>query len=157
MGEAERTPRAPRGAGALAFAVAALLSSWNPVAAPFGLAVGLAAAILAARALRRTDRRRLPVAAIALGALAVVASAVVLLRTAGALGVDLSGEPVVKGRTPAELDAALTQAGERTTAQRARAAEELERAAGASARDGGPARAPERRPGGPPDGGSGAR
>src|SRR6185369_11331855 len=148
MAEAERRPRAPRGAGALAFAVAALLSSWNPVAAPFGLAVGLAAAILGIRALRRSERRRVPAAAIALGALAVLASAVVLLRTAGALGVDLSGEPVVKGRTPAEVDEVLTGAGERTKAQRARAAEELERTAGASARDGGPPPAPERRPGG---------
>ncbi|MFL5261121.1 MAG: hypothetical protein ACJ79L_01775 [Anaeromyxobacteraceae bacterium] len=157
MAEAERTPRAPRGAGALAFAVAALLSSWNPVAAPFGLAVGLAAAILALRALRRTERRRLPAAAIAVGAVAVLASVVVLLRTAGALGVDLSGEPVVKGRTPAELDEVLTRAGERTKAQRARAAEELERVTGTPARDGGPAAAPGRRPGGAPDGGAGAR
>jgi hypothetical protein len=157
MAEAEPSPRVRRGAGALAFAFAALLSSWNPIAAPFGLAVGLAAAILALRALRRTQGRRVPAAALAVGAVAVVASVVVLLRTAGALGVDLSGEPVVKGRTPAELDEVLTRAGERTRAQRARAAEELERVTGTPARDGGPAPAAGRRPGGAPDGGPGAR
>ena len=35
---------------ALGFGLAALASSWNPAAAPFGLAVGLAAAVLAVRA-----------------------------------------------------------------------------------------------------------
>ncbi len=106
----EAKPRRRAGGGvALAFAIAALAASWNPIAAPFGLLVGIAAAVLGARALRRAgDRRGVP-------------------ATALAVGVDLPGEPVVKGRTQAELDEALSRAGERTRAARERASKELDR------------------------------
>jgi hypothetical protein len=126
-----------RGGVALGFAVAALFASWNPIAAPFGLVVGVVAAVLAARNLRGSKiGQRVPAAALAMGALAAIASVIVLLLTAGAVSVDLPGEPVVKGRTPAELERLLSEAAERTRAQRERAAQELDRLAGAR-RDGG--------------------
>ncbi len=140
---------------ALAFAIAALAASWNPVAAPFGVIVGIAAALLAARALRRSGgRRRVPATALALAVVAALASVVVLLLTAGAVGVDLPGEPVVKGRTQTEVDQVLAEAAARTKAQRESAVKELGRLAPSSptrqgaapARDGGSAR----------DGGTGA-
>ena len=158
MAEVEAQPRRRARSGvALAFAVAALAASWNPVAAPFGLVVGVAAAVLGARALRRSEGRSVPAAALAVGVLAALASVVVLLLTAGAVGVDLPGEPVVKGRTQAELEQALSQAGERTRTQRERASKELERLAppapargpATPARDGGSAP--------PVDAGRGAR
>lgn len=138
---------------ALAFALAALAASWNPIAAPFGVVVGIAAALLAARALRRAgERRRVPATALAVGVIAALASVVVLLLTAGAVGVDLPGEPVVKGRTQAELDQVLSQAAERTRGQRESAVKELDRLAPtAPAR---PGLAP-RRDGGAADGGPG--
>ncbi|HEX9289642.1 MAG TPA: hypothetical protein VF904_08965 [Anaeromyxobacteraceae bacterium] len=137
-----------RGGVALGFAVAALFASWNPIAAPFGLVVGIVAAALAARTLKQgAPRRRVPAAALAMGILAAVASVTVLLLTAGAVGVELPGEPVVKGRTPAQLNQVLADAAERTRAQRERATRELDRLAvprrdggsppGASHRDGG--------------------
>jgi hypothetical protein len=152
MAEAERTGRWPRGSGALAFAIAALLAAWNPPAAPFGLGVGIAAAVLAWRAMRGTDRRGVPVAALGVAVLAAGASIAVLALTAGALGVDLPGDPVVKGRTPAELNEVLSKAGEQTHAQRQRAAQELDRLAGPRAPDGGARPRPEGR-----DGGGGGR
>ena len=42
---------------ALGFAIAAALSSWNPLSAPFGVVVGLAAAVLAMRAATERARR----------------------------------------------------------------------------------------------------
>src|SRR6266496_5044938 len=78
-----------RGGVALGFAVAALFASWNPIAAPFGLVVGIVAAALAARTLKQgAPRRRVPAAALAMGILAAVASVTVLLLTAGAVGVE---------------------------------------------------------------------
>jgi len=139
-----------RGGVALGFAVAALFASWNPIAAPFGLVVGVVAAALAARTLKRgVQGRRIPAAALAMGLLAAAASVVVMLLTAGAVGVELPGEPVVKGRTPAELNQVLADAAERTRAQRERATRELDRLAGPR-RDGGAQGAPRR------DGGRGA-
>ena len=47
----------PRPAGARAplfFALAALVACWTPISAPFGLLVGLAATLLAVRAMRRS-------------------------------------------------------------------------------------------------------
>jgi hypothetical protein len=137
--------------GLLVLAVAALASSWNPVAAPFGLVVGIATAILSVRALRRSRvRRRIPASALAGGVLAAVASAMVLGFTAGSLGIELPGEPVVKGRTPAELEQVLSEAAERTRARREGATQELD------ALRGGPARAPARGAKDAPPGGAGA-
>lgn len=111
----------------LAFAAAAVASSWNPVAAPFGLVVGVVAVVLAIRALRRDrPRRKADLAALGLGTLAVLVSAVVIAVTAGAVGVDLPGKPVVQGRTAAELDQVLSESAERTRARRQRAIEELD-------------------------------
>ena len=133
---APRRSRVPPRAGggvAMGFAVAALASAWNPLAAPVGLVMGVAAALLAARALRRsTARRGLARAALAVSLAAALLSVAVLVLTAGAVGVDLPGEPVVKGRTAAELEEALNAARERTRAERERAARELERLAGPS-------------------------
>jgi hypothetical protein len=158
------TPTAlpPPGRAALGFAVAALAACWNPFAAPLGLVVGIAAAVLAFRALRRAGgRRRIPAAALALSLLAVVASALLLIVTAGTIGVDLPGEPVLKARTPEELERVLSEAAERTRPERERARAELERLAGApsQAKDGGavPRAAPDGGgavPGAPPDGGA---
>jgi hypothetical protein len=147
-----RELRRPRAGVALGFALAALAAAWNPIAAPFGLVVGLGATALAIRALRRSPRRGLARAALAVAIAAAVLSVAVLVLTAGAVGVDLPGEPVVRGRTPAELDDALRAAAERTRAERGRAARELERLTGPAA-DGG---APRERAGGAAAPGPGA-
>ena len=140
-----------RGAIALCFAVAAAVSCWNVMAAPFGLVVGIASVWLSIRALRGASARRIPALALAVAVAASLASGWVVAVTAGAVGTDLPGEPVVKGRTQAELDELLSQAAERTRARRERASHELE-AMAAEERDGGTARStPGRR-----DGGSGA-
>jgi hypothetical protein len=144
MGEGEsQARRAPRGLLPLAFALSALASSWNPLAAPIGLVVGIVSVVLAARALRAPSSRRLGAAALGAGVLAVAASAVMLLLTAGAVGVDLGGEPVVKGRTPEELERVLSEAGDRTRARRERALRELGSMSDGRHDGGGP---PARRP-----------
>jgi hypothetical protein len=115
---------------ALGFAIAAALSAWNPLSAPFGLAVGIASLGLAVRALRAGYARTPSAAAIALSAAAAVGSALVLALTAG-VGRDLGGQPVVAvkpGVAGAELDAAA----ERTRAARERARRELEALEGTS-------------------------
>lgn len=115
------------GAVALALAGAALLSCWNPFAAPVGLAVGLASLLLGVRALRRRlGSRRVAAAAVAAGAAALVASGLVLVLTAGAVTGDLPGDPVVPGRTQAEAARLLDQEAARTRAARERARRELE-------------------------------
>jgi hypothetical protein len=132
----------PPGRAALGFALAALAACWNPFAAPLGLVVGIAAAALAFRALRRSGaRRRMAAAALALSLLAVVASALLLAATAGTVVVDLPGEPVLKARTQEELDRVLAGAAERTRPERERARDELERLGGVPRRgsDGGAA------------------
>jgi hypothetical protein len=122
MAGAARSPWIPLG-----FGLAALAASWNPVAAPFGLVVGIAATLLAFRALRGAgERRRIPAAALGTSLLAVVASVVVLALTAGAVGIELPGEQVVKARTQAEVDQVLSEAAERTRPRRERAEQELE-------------------------------
>jgi hypothetical protein len=116
--------RRPVPAAALGFAAAAALSSWNPLSAPFGLAVGLAALALGVRALRGGYGRKASAGAVALASAAVVASALVLALTAG-VGRDLGGEPVVAvppGVARQDLDAAA----ERTRAARERARKELD-------------------------------
>jgi len=147
----------PPGRAALGFAVAAAAACWNPFAAPLGLVVGIAAAVLAFRALRRAGgqgRHWIAGAALALSLLAVVASALLLVVTAGTVGVDLPGEPVLKARTPEELERVLSGAAERTRPERERARDELERLPGAPSRahDGGAV--PGAEPRGQVDGGA---
>ena len=116
--------RRPLPVAALGFAVAAALSSWSPLSAPFGLVVGLASLALAIRALRAGSVRWASIAAIAIAAAAALGSALVLALTAG-VGRDLGGEPVLAvppGVAGADLDAAA----ERTRASRERARQELE-------------------------------
>lgn len=123
--------RAPGARLALAFAGAAAAACWNPFAAPVGLVVGIAAVALAWRARRRAAARGgLPLAALALAMAAVVASAAVLAFTAGSVGTELPGAPVLKARSPEELERALGEAAARTRAERERAAAELERLGG---------------------------
>jgi hypothetical protein len=109
----------------LGFALAAALSSWNPLAAPFGLVVGLASLALSIRALRRPGRRAVAAAALATSILAVSASAVVLALTAG-VGRELGGTPVVEAPDRADVTRELDQAAERTRAARERAQRELD-------------------------------
>jgi hypothetical protein len=110
---------------ALGFGLAAALSSWNPLAAPFGLVVGAAALVLSVVALRRSGRRAVAAAALAASVLAVAASAVVLALTAG-VGRELGGTPVVQTPHRADVTADLDEARDRTSASRERARRELE-------------------------------
>lgn len=157
MAEAsQKRPSRRRSRVAFALGVAAAAACWNPFAAPFGLLVGLAAVVLSARALRgSSERKRLAVAALALGLLATVASVAVVASTAGVVGVDLPGEPVVKGRTQEELEQVLSQSAERTRARRERAEHELELLG--SSGDAGAATGKARRDGGAPARGAAQR
>jgi len=123
----------------LVLALAALLSSWNPFAAPLGLLLGLAAAALGFAAVRRRrGNRAVAAVALALGALAALVSGLVLALTAGAVTAELSGEPVVKGRSAAEAAAHLDAARAASEPARQRARRELEAAssgAGAPAQE----------------------
>jgi predicted PurR-regulated permease PerM len=110
---------------ALAFGLAAALSSWNPLAAPFGLVVGVASLFLSVRALRKPGRRRIAAVALAASVVAVVASAVVLALTAG-VGRELGGTPVVKTPGREETAAKLEAAKEKTREARERARHELD-------------------------------
>jgi hypothetical protein len=110
---------------ALGFAVAAAASAWNPIAAPFGLLVGLAAVVLSLRALATRERRRLAASALALSLAAAIGSAVVLALTAG-VGRELGGTPVVPAPRREDVAQELDQAAERTRAARERARKELE-------------------------------
>ena len=119
-----RAERGPLPVAALGFAAAAALSSWNPLSAPFGLAVGLAALVLALRALRKGYARWASVVAAALAVAAAVGSGLVLWLTAG-VGRELGGEavvPVPRGVARQELDTSA----ERTRASRERARQELD-------------------------------
>ena len=112
---------------ALGFGIAAALCSWNPLSAPFGALVGLAALLLAVRALgRAAGRRTVPLAAAFLSTAAVVASAVVLALTAG-VGRELRGAPVVASPAREEVSSELDRAAERTKAARDRARAELDK------------------------------
>jgi hypothetical protein len=110
---------------AVTFGTAAAFSSWNPLAAPFGFVVGLAAIAISVRALRRGARRPLAAAGLALSVLAVGASALVLALTAG-VGRDPADDPVVAGPTREEAVQRLDEAAERTKAARERARRELD-------------------------------
>jgi hypothetical protein len=113
---------------AVGFAIAAALSSWNPIAAPFGLVVGLAAAGLAIRALQVRARRLVAVVALIVASAAVAASSLVLALSAG-VGREPSGA-VVDAPQPAEAERILQDAAERTRAARERAREELGKVGG---------------------------
>jgi hypothetical protein len=110
---------------ALAFATAALLSAWNPLAAPFGLVVGIAAALIALRAGARGARRPAWVTALALSLLAALGSALVLARTAG-VGRPSADRTIVPAPSQAEIDRELDAAAQQTAPSRARARSELD-------------------------------
>lgn len=114
-----------RAVAAAGFGLAAALSSWNPLAAPFGLVVGLVSAVLSIRALVAGGHRRIAAAGLALSLLAVGASGVVLALTAG-VGRDPAGDPVVSGPSRAEMAGRLDEAAEQTREARERARKELE-------------------------------
>jgi len=120
---ADRRSRLP--SAALGFAVAAALSSWNPLSAPFGAVVGLGALVLAVRALRRGGARALSLGALALSLAAVAASALVLALTAG-VGRELRGDPIVPVPQRDDVAAELDAAAARTRPARERARAELE-------------------------------
>jgi hypothetical protein len=128
---------------ALGFGLAAAFACWNPLAAPFGLVVGVAAAVISVRALRRGARRPVAAAGLALSILAVGASALVIGLTAG-LGRDPVGDPVVSGPSREEATRTLDAAAERTREARERARRELEgvdrRGGGERGRDAAPGR-----------------
>lgn len=120
MSPASRLPVA-----ALAFGLAAAFSSWNPLGAPFGLVVGLAAAVIALRASARGARKPLWIGALVVSLAAAVLSAVVLARTAG-IGRRPGEQAIVSVPKQEEVDAQLDAAEERTRASRERAAKELD-------------------------------
>jgi hypothetical protein len=113
-----------KAAVAAGFGLAALLSSWNPLAAPFGLLVGLGAALLSLRALWRGGARLISSAALVLSLGALAVSGTVLALTAG-VGRDPTGDPVVSAPSREVAGRALDEAAERTRAARDRAAAEL--------------------------------
>lgn len=113
---------------AAAFAAAAALSSWNPIAAPFGLVVGLGAAAVSARALRRGGRLWVAAAALLVSLAAVAVSVLVLALTAG-VGREPAGA-VVDAPPRAEAVQQLDAARERTEASRRRARDELGKVSG---------------------------
>ncbi len=118
----------------LGLAVAALLSSWNPFAAPFGLILGLASGGLGLWLLRRRRGSRPAAAgALTLGGLAALVSALVLWLSAGAVTAELTGEPVVKARTAAESGALLDAARASSDPVRQRARKELDAATAGAA------------------------
>jgi hypothetical protein len=112
-------PENPRRAvAALGFALAALLSCWSPLAAPFGLVTGLGAALLAVLAHRAGRRGAL--LALGLALVATLGAGWVVARTAG-IGRD-AGEaarmPSASEReTARKLDAAAAES--RSERQRA--------------------------------------
>jgi len=124
MAKGERLSLAAAG-----FALAAAFSSWNPLAAPFGLVVGLSAAFLSARALKKGARRGLAGAALFLSILSAAESGIVMARTAG-VGREPTGEPVVAGPTGEEAQRLLDEEAERTRASRGRARDELGKVGG---------------------------
>jgi hypothetical protein len=110
---------------ALAFGVAAAFSSWNPLGAPFGLVVGLAAAVIALRASARGGRKLLWVGALVVSLAAVAVSALTLARTAG-VGRRPDEQTIVSVPDRAQIDAQLDAAEEKTRAARERATKELD-------------------------------
>lgn len=128
MADRVPVPRDRLPLAALGFGVAAALSSWNPLSAPFGVVVGLAALLLGVRAFQRAGggRRALSGAAVGVSFAAVLASAIVLAMAAG-VGRELGGQPVVQAPARGEVSADLDRASEQTRAARERAKAELDR------------------------------
>lgn len=124
---------------AVGFALAAALSSWNPIAAPFGLVVGVVSLILSVRAVRLGGRRVVASVALAISILAVLGAGLVLALTAG-VGREPAGA-VLSGATRDEATGLLDQEEERTRAARTRAREELGKVGGVPAP---PPRKPEK-------------
>jgi hypothetical protein len=110
---------------ALGFAIAAALSSWNPLSAPFGVVVGLGAAALALRASVVPKRRPVALAALCLALGAAIVSGVILARTAG-IGRRGPGQSIVTAPSGEEVKAELDRAAERTREARERASRELQ-------------------------------
>jgi len=110
---------------ALGFAIAAALSCWNPLSAPFGVVVGLAAAVLAMRAATERVRRQVSFAALAIALAAAIVSGLVLARTAG-LGRRGPGYSIVSTPSGDEVEAQLDAAADQTRAARERATRELQ-------------------------------
>ncbi len=110
---------------ALGFAIAAALSSWNPLSAPFGVVVGLAAAVLAARAAVERVRRPIAFAALGIALAAAIVSGLVLARTAG-MGRRGPGDSIVSTPSGEDAEAQLDAAAEQTRAARERASRELQ-------------------------------
>ncbi len=110
---------------ALGFAVAAALSSWNPLSAPFGVIVGLAAAVIAVRALVEGSSRPAAATALCLSLAAASVSGIVLARTAG-LGRRGPSESIVTVPPGEGVEAQLDAAAERTRAPREGAQRELQ-------------------------------
>ncbi len=111
---------------ALGFGLAALASSWNPLAAPFGFVVGLAAAFIAVRALATGQRRAVARIGFAAALAAILASGTVLALTAG-VGRGPGGPPIVPVPDAAEVRGKLDAAAEQSRAARERADAELKR------------------------------
>lgn len=126
---------------ALGFGLAALASSWNPAAAPFGLATGLGAAVVAVRALRAGGRRKVAAAGLACAVAAVAVAGLVLALTAG-VGRQAGQGTLVPQPSAAEVGAALDEAAARSREARERAAAELERVAPAPRAPSGPSGPP---------------
>ncbi len=110
---------------ALGFGLAALAASWNPLAAPFGLVVGLAAAFIAVRALARGASRGIARAGFVAALLAIAASGAVLALSAGVVRAP-SGAPIVQPPSDAEVERKLDEAARETEAARDRARQELD-------------------------------
>jgi hypothetical protein len=117
---------------ALAFALAALVASWSPLAAPFGLLTGLGALVLAVRA--RREGGRIALTALALALLATVASAWVLARTAG-VGRSVDDTPRIPAHGDRETSKALDAAAEQSRAARERAEKQVDPAPGPRTRN----------------------
>jgi len=109
---------------ALGFALAAAFSAWTPLAAPFGLVVGVGAVVLSARALKAPRLRPAAYLALLVSIAAVLGSAAVLALTAG-VGRGLGGEDIVAAPAPAEVTRSLDEAAAATKEARDRASAEL--------------------------------
>jgi uncharacterized membrane protein YccC len=114
---------------AACFAVAAALSSWNPLAAPFGLAVGLVTLLVSIRAFSLGGRRAVAAIAVVVSLLAVAGSVLVLALTAG-VGREPASQ-LVSGASREDAARTLDQEAERTRAARERARQELGNVGGA--------------------------
>jgi hypothetical protein len=112
---------------ALGFGLAALASSWNPAAAPFGLAVGLAAALLSVRALLAGDRRWPAGLGLVASLAAVATSLAVLALTAGVGRQQPAQSSLVEQPSRGEAATALDDAAAGSQEGRERARRELQK------------------------------